>query len=50
MKTFRIFWREYMNSSNYGNTVIGCNDMIEAIKTFEKAQPIFVIYQIIQEA
>jgi len=47
MKTYKIYWREYMNPSKTGENLIKASNENEAKKEFQKEYPINVITNII---
>ena len=47
MRTYKIYWREYMNSINTGDNLIKGNSEEEAIREFENSYPINVITKVI---
>ena len=46
MRKFKIFYREYMNSCNCGMLVVIADNIVEAIKQYEKKNTIHVVYKI----
>jgi len=46
MNKYKILWREYMNKVNSGEFTLIADNMIEAIRIYEKSKPLHVIYQI----
>ena len=46
MNTYKIEWREYMNSSKTGNNLIKAESLDKAQTEFEQAYPINVIVKI----
>ena len=46
-KTYKIYWREYMNNANTGDNLIRANSKEEAIKEFENNYPINVITNVV---
>ena len=47
MKTFKIYWVEYMNMCNTGDNLIKADSQEEAIKQFKKSYPINVVTKVV---
>jgi len=47
VKTYKVYWREYMNSVKTGDNLIKATSEEEAIREFENSYPINVITSIV---